>query len=54
MSLKTILRLGFFDAIASSADPLGGPYYHFSILRFVPAIASADPGPPTSGADGFD
>ena len=38
------------DAIASSADPLGGPFYHFSVLRFVPAIASADPGPPTAGA----
>ena len=35
---------------ASSADPLGGPYYYFSILHFVPAIAAADPGPPTSGA----
>ena len=41
------------DAIASSADPLGGPFYHFSVLRFVPAIASADPGPPTAGAVAF-
>ena len=38
------------DAIAPSADPLGGPFYHFSVLRFVPAIVSADPGPPTAGA----
>ena len=47
---KRFCVLQFFDAIASSADPLGGPYYHFSLLRFAPAIASADPGPPTSGA----
>ena len=48
--IKTNLRLGFFAAIASSADPLWGPYYRFSILRFASAIALADLGPLTASA----
>ena len=34
----------------SSADPLSGPFDHFSVLCFVSAIVLADPGPPTAGA----
>jgi len=40
----------WYDTIVSSEDPLGRPFYHFSILCFVCTIVSEDPGPPTSGA----
>ena len=48
--MKTILCLGNFDAIASSADPSADPGDEKLVLRFASAIASEDPGPSTAGA----